>query len=86
MLPTIVGVRYNFRQYILGKDSCTGDSGAPLMMTKREGSELIWTQIGIVSFGRTLCGEKGVPGVYTKVSAYTPWILEHIGDYKQYCT
>ena len=63
----------------LGKDSCDGDSGGPLMMIKRKRSELIWIQIGIVSFGRTSCGTRGVPGVYTKVSAYTQWILDHIG-------
>ena len=49
------------------------------MMIKKQGSELFWMQIGIVSFGRTICGTKGVPGVYTKVSAYIQWILDHIG-------
>jgi secreted trypsin-like serine protease len=30
-------------------------------------------QIGLVSFGTNLCG-RGIPGVYTKVAAYLPWI------------
>ena len=30
-------------------------------------------QIGVVSFGTTRCGI-GVPGAYTKVTNYLPWI------------
>lgn len=49
-------------------DSCTGDSGGPLMTQK-----LYWTVEGIVSFGRG-CGLEGWPGVYTRVSNYVDWI------------
>lgn len=49
-------------------DSCSGDSGGPLMS---EGA--FWTIEGVVSFGRK-CGLEGWPGVYTRVSSYVDWI------------
>ena len=57
---------------ILGRDSCSGDSGGPLVI--REFSTEPWTQIGVVSFGGNKCGTKNLPGVYTRVEAYLPWI------------
>ena len=59
------------------KDSCFGDSGGPLMMLQNDPKA--WVQVGIVSFGAPNdCGVKGLPGVYTKVSSYIEWILDHI--------
>ena len=58
---------------ILGKDSCTGDSGGPLMI--RKFSDDPYFQIGIVSFSvGNECGKKNLPGVYTKVESYLDWI------------
>jgi secreted trypsin-like serine protease len=48
------------------KDSCSGDSGGPLL----DGAGL---QVGIVSFG-VGCGEETHPGVYTRVDRYLEWI------------
>jgi secreted trypsin-like serine protease len=62
-----------------GKDTCTGDSGGPLILNSdRRGpddtqSQRRATQIGIVSWGKG-CAEEGNPGVYTRVSAYGDWI------------
>jgi secreted trypsin-like serine protease len=62
-----------------GKDTCTGDSGGPLMLNidRRQSddaeSERKVTQIGIVSWGKG-CAQEGNPGVYTRVSAYRDWI------------
>ncbi|KAG5873545.1 hypothetical protein JTB14_007353 [Gonioctena quinquepunctata] len=55
-----------------GRDSCTGDSGGPLMKTSKSDPSQ-WYQEGIVSFGAQ-CGSEGWPGIYTKVADYLPWI------------
>ncbi|XP_045393267.1 neurotrypsin [Lemur catta] len=51
-------------------DSCQGDSGGPLMC-ERPGAS--WVVYGVTSWGHG-CGVKDSPGVYTKVSAFVPWI------------
>ena len=62
-----------------GKDTCTGDSGGPLMLNtiRRTGNDLegtlTMTQIGIVSWGKG-CAAEGNPGVYTRITAYRDWI------------
>jgi len=59
-----------------GKDSCQGDSGGPLILG---GSSSAATdiQVGIVS-GGVGCGDTNVPGIYTRVSYYIPWIQNQI--------
>ena len=61
--------------WFLGHDSCHGDSGAPLIVRRDSGSPAYL--YGIVSFGTKTCGS-GVPGVYTRVETYIPWILSHL--------
>ncbi|XP_034938681.1 CLIP domain-containing serine protease 2-like [Chelonus insularis] len=62
-----------------GKDSCRGDSGGPLMAVEstRDGFKR-WTTVGVVSFGPSPCGMQGWPGIYTKISKYTDWILQNM--------
>ena len=60
-----------------GKDSCGGDSGGPLVYRKFLKSEDPWYQVGIVSYGSRKCGI-GIPGVYTKISAFLPWIAKNM--------
>jgi len=52
-----------------GRDACDGDGGGPLVCQ----SDGHWFQVGIVSFGIG-CGREGVPGVYTRVETFQPWV------------
>lgn len=56
-----------------GRDTCQGDSGGPLV-GRKDGSYVL---LGVTSFGYG-CGEKYTPGVYTKVGAYTDWIISNM--------
>jgi secreted trypsin-like serine protease len=47
-------------------DTCQGDSGGPLLNTKAG------ALIGITSLGIDCAS--GIPGVYTRISAYQEWI------------
>ncbi|XP_022659287.1 trypsin-1-like [Varroa destructor] len=56
-----------------GHDACQGDSGGPLLVRN---SEQRWSLEGIISFGFK-CAQKGVPGVYTRVSKFSDWIIDN---------
>ncbi|XP_045137043.1 serine protease grass-like [Portunus trituberculatus] len=56
------------------QDSCFGDSGGPVMQSKAGTGQ--YTQLGIVSYGKKICGTVGVPAVYTNVAHYRSWILQ----------
>lgn len=63
------------------EDSCKGDSGGPLIakvkvVNEDKSEEDFYYLAGIVSFGSSDCGKKGVPGVYTNVAHYMNWIIE----------
>jgi secreted trypsin-like serine protease len=57
-----------------GRDSCQGDSGGPLMARTQSGE---WRQIGVVSWGH-FCARPGVAGIYTRTSAFGPWIQRNL--------
>ncbi|XP_063698021.1 CLIP domain-containing serine protease B4-like [Culicoides brevitarsis] len=64
-----------------GKDSCTGDSGGPLVASHNDGrGRNFYYLAGLVSYGPSKCGTKGVPGVYTRVSKYIEWIEANIRE------
>ncbi|KAF5307091.1 hypothetical protein FQR65_LT07150 [Abscondita terminalis] len=67
----------------VGKDTCGGDSGGPLMnnFINMNTGDSHWYLVGIVSFGYE-CGLEGYPAVYTKVSSYMDWILKYISTSK----
>ncbi|XP_072394639.1 phenoloxidase-activating factor 1-like [Diabrotica undecimpunctata] len=62
-----------------GKDSCSGDSGGPLMRRTRK-NDSQWYQEGIFSFGPKYCGTQGVPEIYTKVSSFLSWIHSKVKE------
>lgn len=53
---------------------CLGDSGGPLVYRPRGSNQ--WYIVGITSYGNG-CARYNYPGVYTKVSAYLPWIRRY---------
>ncbi|XP_043298997.1 serine protease 44-like isoform X2 [Cervus canadensis] len=55
------------------KSPCKGDSGGPLVCEFND----TWVQVGIVSWG-VACGRSELPVVYTEVSSYKDWIVDHI--------
>ncbi|NXV19819.1 PRS56 protease, partial [Cepphus grylle] len=54
-----------------GIDSCQGDSGGPLAC--QDPSSHHFVLYGITSWGDG-CGERGKPGVYTRVTAFVDWL------------
>jgi secreted trypsin-like serine protease len=53
-----------------GRKSCLGDSGGPVVFTTGRPNYLV----GVVSWGNADCTGDVIPGVYTRVGAYTQWI------------
>ncbi|CAB3380268.1 Hypothetical predicted protein [Cloeon dipterum] len=57
-----------------GKDSCGGDSGGPLVFAR----ENKWFVTGVVSYGPRNCGTQDLPGIYTRVTSFLPWIMDNL--------
>lgn len=60
----------------IGKDSCTGDSGGPLMTEDPDTPRLY--AVGLVSIGWKPCGMINTPAIYTKVAPFMEWIIKEI--------
>ncbi|CAG0878650.1 unnamed protein product [Darwinula stevensoni] len=60
------------------RDSCKGDSGGPLVVLRPQEGHAQYFLIGVVSFGTPFCGNVDAPGVYTRITHYLDWILEHV--------
>ncbi|XP_035227597.1 phenoloxidase-activating factor 2-like [Stegodyphus dumicola] len=59
-----------------GRDACDGDGGGPLVCLKKSR----WYQVGVISFGIG-CGRRNIPGVYTRVQAFSSWIYATVTRY-----
>ncbi|XP_045537313.1 trypsin-1 [Papilio machaon] len=59
-----------------GRDSCWADSGGPLMVRGNKGHSMV---VGVVSTGSG-CARAKMPGIYTRVSRYTDWIVENVNN------
>lgn len=55
-----------------GRKTCSNDSGGPLVNATNQ-------LVGLVFAGGKSCSDDGVPGVYTRVGAYLPWITQETG-------
>lgn len=60
-----------------GRDSCQGDSGGPLVATYPDGTKE-QVLVGIVT-GGVGCALPDMPGIYTFVPHYLPWIVSVVG-------
>lgn len=58
-----------------GKDSCSGDSGGPLLVSSPVSPG--WAQAGVVSFGIE-CAAPGIYGVYTRIGNFRHFITGHL--------
>lgn len=62
------------------RDSCNGDSGAPLIGFADLDDVSRMFQYGIVSFGKKCETQTVFPAVYTRISKYLGWILDNITE------
>lgn len=56
-------------------DTCSGDSGGPLIAMNNDSLHQSYYLAGITSYGPAQCGIEGWPGVYTRVGPYVDWIV-----------
>eukprot|EP00177_Eucheuma_denticulatum_P008411 GFKZ01015296.1.p1 GENE.GFKZ01015296.1~~GFKZ01015296.1.p1 ORF type:complete len:493 (-),score=63.99 GFKZ01015296.1:301-1722(-) len=60
-------------------DGCHGDSGGPVVQFDHQGRAV---QLGVISFGLE-CGQRGIPGVHVRVSAFVDWIEASGADFER---
>ncbi|KAJ8969697.1 hypothetical protein NQ317_004130 [Molorchus minor] len=60
-----------------GIDACWADSGGPLMVSSEKQNNQMMV-VGVVSTGIG-CARPYLPGIYTRVSEYIPWIRQILG-------
>lgn len=62
-----------------GKDSCSGDSGGPLLVKQALNEDVVdeETVVGLVSWGLK-CADATFPGVYVRLSHHKDWLMDMI--------
>ncbi|KAK3923023.1 Melanization protease 1 [Frankliniella fusca] len=63
---------------VKGVDSCSGDSGGPLLLAGKVHDEKRAVLIGVVSYGDIFCGNALIPSYYTRVEIFMPWIASNL--------
>nr|QHB21562.1 venom S1 protease 17 [Platymeris rhadamanthus] len=61
------------------KDTCSGDSGGPIVLLDPETNR--YTQVGVVSYGKG-CAKEDMPGVNTDIYYFIDWIHKKIQETK----
>lgn len=61
-----------------GHDTCSGDSGGPLMQAVHENKKSNWILYGVISYGSAQCGREGQPAVYTRITHYLDWVIQNL--------
>ena len=87
VIPIVDDKNIRCRQYIADKsrqvcagydslsiDACSGDSGAPLLVTEHDDYDEYFVAAGIVSYGNSQCDASLSSGIYTRISFYLEWI------------
>ena len=59
-----------------GEDSCSGDSGGPILLLGRNADEDL--QLGVISYGALECGHPEIPAVHARVSYVYDWIRDNV--------
>jgi len=60
-----------------GRGTCSGDSGGPLACVDK--GMKTWRIIGLTSWAKVPCAGPDSPTIFTRVSAFVPWINGVIG-------
>ncbi len=60
----------------LGIDTCSGDSGGPLLIARHG----VFTLVGVTSWGSSPCAKSGISGVYARLGdpAMNAWVTSHV--------
>jgi secreted trypsin-like serine protease len=58
-------------------DSCTGDSGGPIVIRGNTNSSAADVQVGITSYGFG-CANPELPGIYARTSYVADWIVQNV--------
>jgi hypothetical protein len=64
--------------FAVGKDTCYGDSGGPILLDDENIFALQGVQVGIVSWGPDQCADDVFPGVSMRVSSGYDWIRQWV--------
>ncbi|XP_073814914.1 serine protease ea-like [Musca autumnalis] len=80
-LPTPITIHSHYQMCASGDegvDTCSGDSGGPLMVLEHVDNRNVYFAVGLVSNGPVPCALKSWPGIYTRIGNYIDWIIQNL--------